>query len=94
MQRIVFMALIILLMLFLALNNSIALADDLEEFKAAVKRYNDSLIHWDVEIIADIEAEAVGYSFGEQYITDHKILIKDLWKQQISRGTLCVFLRP
>ncbi len=83
MKRIVFMPLILLLMLFLAINNSIARANDLEEFKAAVKRYNESLIHWDVEIIADIEAEAVGFSFGEEYITDHKILIKELWKQQL-----------
>ncbi len=83
MQRIVFMPLLLLLLLFLALNNSIARADNLEEFKAAVKRYNESLIHWDVDIIADIESDAVGFSFGEQYITDHKLLIKELWKKEL-----------
>jgi len=83
MKRIVFMPLILLLMLSLAMYNSIARANDLEEFKAAVKRYNDSLIHWDVDIIADIEAEAVGFTFKDEYITDHKILVKELWKQQL-----------
>jgi hypothetical protein len=83
MKRIVFMPLILLLMLFLAINNSIARASDLEEFKTAVKRYNESLIHWDVDIIADIEAEAVGFSFKDEYITNHKILVKELWKQQL-----------
>ena len=83
MKRIVFMPLILLLMLSLAMNNSIARANDLEEFKAAVKRYNDSLIHWDVDIIADIEAEAFGFSFIYKYITDHKIIAKELWKKQL-----------
>ena len=84
MKRSVFIPLILLLMLFPAMNSSIARADDLAEFMASVKRYNDSLSHWDVDIIADIEAEAVGYSFGERYITDHKILIKELWIQQLN----------
>ena len=60
MKRNAFIPFILLLMLSLAMNTSITYADDLEEFKAAVIRYNDSLIHWDVDIIADIEAEAVG----------------------------------
>jgi hypothetical protein len=51
MKRIVFMPLILWLMLSLAMDNSIARANNLEEFKAAVKRYNDSLIHWDVDIM-------------------------------------------
>ena len=83
MKRNVFFLVILLLMLSVAMNTSIARADDLAEFMAAVKRYNDSLSHWDVDIIADIEAEAVGYSFGEQYITDHKVLIKELWVKQL-----------
>ena len=73
---------ILLSMIALALNTSIARADDLEEFKAAVKRYNDSLAHWDVDIIADIEAEAFGFTFRNEYLTNNKILDKELWKQQ------------
>ena len=79
----VFMPLILLLMLSLAMNTSIARADDLEEFKAAVKRYNDSLVHWDVDIIDDIEAEAFGFTFRYEYITNNKIIDKELWKQQL-----------
>jgi len=83
MKRNAFIPFILLLMLSLAMNTSITYADDLEEFKAAVIRYNDSLIHWDVDIIADIEAEAVGFTFKDEYITNHKILDKELWKQQL-----------
>jgi hypothetical protein len=83
MKRNVFMPLILLLMLSLAMNTSTARADDLEEFKAAVKRYNDSLVHWDVDIIADIEAEAFGFTFRYEYITNNKVIDKDLWKKQL-----------
>jgi len=83
MKRNVFMLFIFLLMLSLAMKNSIARADDLEELKAAVERYNNAMVQWDVDIIADIEAEAVGFTFQDEYITDHKILVKELWKQQL-----------
>ena len=83
MKRNAFIPFILLLMLSLAINTSITYADDLEEFKTAVKRYNDSLIHWDADIIADIEAEAIGFTFKDEYITNHKILDKELWKQQL-----------
>ena len=83
MKRNAFIPFILLLMLSLAMNTSITCADDLEEFKAAVIRYNDSLIHWDVDIIADIEAEAVGFTFKDEYITNHKILDKEICKQQL-----------
>ena len=74
---------ILLLMIALAMNTSIARADDLEEFKAAVKRYNESLVHWDVDIIADIESEAVGFTFTYEYITNNKVIDKELWKKQL-----------
>ena len=83
MKRNAFIPFILLLMLSLAINTPITYADDLEEFKAAVRRYNDSLIHWDADIIADIEAEAIGFTFKDEYITNHKILDKELWKQQL-----------
>lgn len=83
MKRNAFIPFILLLMLSLAMNTSVACADDLEEFKAAVKRYNDSLIHWDADIIADIEADAIGFTFKDEYVTNHKILDKELWKQQL-----------
>ena len=83
MKRNVFISFILLLIISLAMNTSITRAGDLEGFKAAVKRYNDSLIHWDADIIADIEAEAVGFTFKDKYITNHKILNKELWKQQL-----------
>jgi len=72
-----------LLMIAVAVNTSIARADDIEEFKAAVKRYNDSLVHWDVDIIADIEADAFGFTFRYEYITNNKVIDKELWKQQL-----------
>ena len=72
-----------LLMIAVAVNTSVARADDIEEFKAAVKRYNDSLVHWDVDIIADIEAEAFGFTFKDKYITNNRLLDKELWKQQL-----------
>jgi hypothetical protein len=83
MKRNAFIPFILLLMLSLAINTPITYADDLEEFKAAVRRYNDSLIHWDADIIADIEADAIGFTFKDEYITNHKILDKELWKQQL-----------
>ena len=69
-------------MIALAMNTSIARADDVEELKAAVTRYNESLVHWDVDIIADIEGEAFGFTFRDEYLTNNKILDKELWKQQ------------
>jgi hypothetical protein len=83
MKRIAFILIIFASMLSLALDTSITRAEDLEEFKAAVKRYNDSLTYWDADIIADIEAEAIGFTFKDRYITHHKILDKELWKQQL-----------
>ena len=83
MKRNVFIPFILLLMLSLAMNTSISRADNLEEFKAAVKRYNDSLIHWDADIIADIEAEAFGFTHSISYVTRNKIIDKALWKQKL-----------
>ena len=83
MRRFFFILFALLLMLPLDLYTAIAHADDVEEFKAAVQRYNDSLAHWDADIIADIEAEAIGFTFKDEYITNHKILDKELWKQQL-----------
>jgi hypothetical protein len=70
-------------MLFLIINPSVGGADDVEEFKAAVQRYNDSLAHWDADIIADIEAEAFGFTHSISYLTRNKIIDKELWKQQL-----------
>ena len=83
MKPTVLLPFVLLLMIALVMNTSNARADDLEEFKAAVKRYNDSLVHWDVDIIADIEAKAVGFTFRYEYITNNKIIDKELWKQQL-----------
>jgi hypothetical protein len=60
-----------------------ARADDLEEFKVAVQRYNDSLVHWDADLIADIEAEAFGFTYSLSYLTQNKLIDKELWKQQL-----------
>ena len=83
MKPTVLLLFVLLLMIALVMNTSNARADDLEEFKAAVKRYNDSLVHWDVGIIADIEAEAFGFTFRYEYITNNKVIDKDLWKKQL-----------
>jgi hypothetical protein len=82
-KRNFFIPFILSLMLSLVMNIPIARANDLEEFKAAVKRYNDSLVHWDADIIADIEAEALGFTFKDEYIINHKILDKELWKHRL-----------
>ena len=73
---------ILLSMIALAMNTSIAQANDVEELKAAVKRYNEALVHWDVDIIAHIEAEAFGFTFRDEYLTNNKLLDKELWKHQ------------
>ena len=54
MKKSVFILFILSLMTSLVMHTSIARADEIEEFKAAVQRYNDSLVHWDADIIADI----------------------------------------
>ncbi len=83
MKRIFFRLFTLLLMLSVVLYTAIARADDLEEFKAAVLRYNDSLAHWDADIIANIEAEAFGFTHSISYLTRNKIMDKELWKQQL-----------
>jgi hypothetical protein len=82
MKRNAYLPFILLLMIALVMNATDVRADNLEEFKAAVKRYNESLVHWEVDIIADIEAEAFGFTFREEYLTNNKLLDKELWKQQ------------
>lgn len=83
MKRNVFIPFILLLMLSWAMHTSIARADDIEEFNAAVQRYNDSLVHWDADIIADIEAEAFGFTYSLSYLTQNKIMDKELWKKEL-----------
>ncbi len=83
MKRNVFIPFILLLMLSWAMNTSIARAGDIEEFNAAVQRYNDSLVHWDADIIADIEAEAFGFTYSLSYLTQNKIMDKELWKKEL-----------
>ena len=83
MKRNVFIPFILLLMLSWAMNTSIARAGDIEEFNAAVQRYNDSLVHWDADIIADIEAEAFGFTYSLSYLTQNKIMDKELWKNEL-----------
>ncbi len=83
MKRLVFISFILLVMLSLALNIPVAQADDMVEFNAAVQRYNDSLTNWDADRIADIEAEAFGYTSTLNYITQNKLIDKELWKSQL-----------
>ena len=83
MKRNVFVAFFLSLMLLAAVYVFVAQADDLLELNAAVQRYNDSLIHWDADLIADIEAEAFGFSSTISYLTQNRIMDKELWKQQL-----------
>ncbi len=83
MKRHVFILFILSLMLILVTHPSVGIADDLEEFKAAVQRYNDSLAHWDADIIAEIEAEAFGFNHSISYVTQNKLMDKKLWKQEL-----------
>ena len=83
MKRYVLIPLIILTMLMIAFHSPVAHADDIAEFNAAVQRYNDSLIHWDVDRIADIEAEAFGFTSTLSYITQNKLIDRELWKSQL-----------
>ena len=75
--------LIFSLLLLLTINIPMTHADDIAEFNAAVQRYNDSLIHWDADRIADIEAEAFGFTSTLSYITQNKLIDKELWKSQL-----------
>jgi hypothetical protein len=83
MKQLVSIPLILLVMLSLAVNIPVAGADDIVEFNAAVQRYNDSLIHWDADLIANIEAEAFGFTATLRYITQNKLIDKELWKSQL-----------
>ena len=74
---------IVLSLLALTVAIPIARADELAEFNAAVKRYNDSLIHWDADRIVDIESEAFGFTSSIYYITQNRLMDKELWKQQL-----------
>ena len=75
--------LIFFMLLLLTTNIPLTRADDLAEFNAAVKRYNDSLVHWDAERIVDIESEAFGFTSSIYYITQNRLMDKELWKQQL-----------
>ena len=83
MKRQVLIPFILLMMLMPAVHISVVRADDIAEFNAAVQRYNDSLIHWDADRIADIEAEAFGFTSTLSYITRNKLIDKELWKSQM-----------
>jgi ketosteroid isomerase-like protein len=83
MKRNVFIPFFLLLILLAAVYVFVAQADDLIELNAAVQRYNDSLVHWDADLIADIEAEAFGFSSTINYLTQNRIMDKELWKQQL-----------
>ncbi len=83
MKRNGFIPFFLSLMLLLAIYLPVAQADDLLELNAAVQRYNDSLIHWDADIIADIEAEAFGFSSMTRYLTQNRIMDRQLWKDQL-----------
>ena len=83
MKRQVLILSILSLMQILFIHPSVGGADDLEEFKAAVQRYNDSLAHWDADIIAEIEAEAFGFTHSISYVTQNKLMDKNLWKQEL-----------
>ena len=76
-----FLPLIILLVLFSSINTSIVRADDLEQFKEAVERYNNSVAKWDLDKRGDLEAEAVGLEFMQPNLTNNKIRNKELWKK-------------
>ncbi|MGD1969502.1 MAG: nuclear transport factor 2 family protein [Desulfobacterales bacterium] len=83
MKRNVFIPFFLSLILLAAVYVFVAQADDLIELNAAVQRYNDSLVHWDADLIADIEAEAFGFSSTINYLTQNRIMDKELWKQQL-----------
>ncbi len=83
MKRKVLMPFFLSLMLSLTMSICIGHADDLTELSAAVQRYNDSLVHWDADIIADIEGEAFGFTSMISYLTQNRIMDKALWKQQL-----------
>lgn len=83
MKRHILIPFIPLVMLSLAVIIPAAHADDMVEFNAAVQRYNDSLTHWDADRIADIEAEAFGFTSTLSYITQNKLIDRDLWILQL-----------
>jgi ketosteroid isomerase-like protein len=70
-------------MLFSSINISIVQADDLEQFKEAVERYNNSVAKWDLDNRGDLEAEAVGLESMHRNLTNNKIRNKELWKKAI-----------
>ena len=83
MKRNVLISIFLSLMLSLAMSIPAGHADDLTDLSAAVQRYNDSLVHWDADIIADIEAEAFGFTSMISYLTQNRIMDRELWKQQL-----------
>ncbi|MBW2486188.1 MAG: nuclear transport factor 2 family protein [Deltaproteobacteria bacterium] len=83
MKLLVSISVVLSVMLSLAVNIPGARADDVAEFNLMVQRYNDSLSHWDADRIADIEAEAFGFTSTLRYITQNKLVDKELWKSQL-----------
>jgi hypothetical protein len=83
MKQLVLIPVVLLVMLSLAVPIPVARADDIAEFNAMVQRYSDSLIHWDADRIADFEADAFGFTSTLRYITQNKLIDKELWKSQL-----------
>ena len=83
MKRNAFLALILSLTLSLAITIAIVHADDLMEFRAAVKRYTSSINHWDVDTFVDIEAEAIGLGSHNRYIINNKTIEPERRKKDL-----------
>ena len=78
MKRNVFILSILLPMLVFAIKIDKASANELEEFKAALERYTNACKNLDAEAMAEIEAEAIGFSSsGRMHPRDHATMDKE-----------------
>ena len=69
---------ILILMLLFALKIDIVCADELLEFKAALESYIKACKNLDAEAMAELEAEAFGFSqSGQMNPRDHSAIDKD-----------------
>ena len=76
----------ILLFLVFALNIDMAISDELEEFKAVLERYTNACKDLDAEAMAEIEAEAYGFSSsGRMKPRDHSKMNKESRKAGLKR---------
>jgi len=78
MKQKIYLPFFLLHFILMALSTQVGSEDSLSEFKAAVEKYNESRIHWDMEELTNIEAESIGLSDFHSHVQNHKTIAPEL----------------